>query len=269
MLAVTARVARASGAAAERSHLSGEPGPGERDTQKKSRILADVIHNGRKGTLMPPFGGKEDGLTDKQINILAIGILERWGVAPEEKNVPPYLAGKEVGNADAGRVMFSMARELSRQERRVREAGRINDPAFLGVAHQRSGVARSSSRADRPEGEDAELCPGSGPQVGGDGVSAVDEPAGGEPDGVPGDVLRKTGTVCRSRGKRGRFTAMKVRQVLKLLKADGWYRVYARGGHRQFKHPTKPGRVTVSGKPSIDVPPGTLNSIFKHAGWQS
>jgi predicted RNA binding protein YcfA (HicA-like mRNA interferase family) len=59
---------------------------------------------------------------------------------------------------------------------------------------------------------------------------------------------------------------MKVQEVLKLLKADGWYRVKARGGHRQFKHPTRPGRVTVSGKPSNDLPPGTLNSILKQAG---
>jgi predicted RNA binding protein YcfA (HicA-like mRNA interferase family) len=59
---------------------------------------------------------------------------------------------------------------------------------------------------------------------------------------------------------------MKVSQVLKLLRQDGWYRVYSRGGHRQFKHPTKPGRVTVSGKPSHELPPGTLNSILKQAG---
>jgi predicted RNA binding protein YcfA (HicA-like mRNA interferase family) len=59
---------------------------------------------------------------------------------------------------------------------------------------------------------------------------------------------------------------MKVKDILKLLKKDGWYRVPSRGGHRQFKHPTKRGRVTVSGKPSDDLPPGTLNSIFKQAG---
>jgi predicted RNA binding protein YcfA (HicA-like mRNA interferase family) len=59
---------------------------------------------------------------------------------------------------------------------------------------------------------------------------------------------------------------MKVREVLKLLKADGCSRVKARGGHRQFKHPIKLGRVTVSGKPSHDLPPGTLNSILKQAG---
>jgi len=59
---------------------------------------------------------------------------------------------------------------------------------------------------------------------------------------------------------------MKVGAVLKLLSKDGWYRVPSRSGHRQLKHPTKPGRVTVSGKASDDLPPGTLNSIFKQAG---
>jgi len=59
---------------------------------------------------------------------------------------------------------------------------------------------------------------------------------------------------------------MKVRDVLRMLEADGWRLVVTRGSHRQFKHPQKPGRVTVAGKPSDDVPPGTPNSIFKHSG---
>jgi predicted RNA binding protein YcfA (HicA-like mRNA interferase family) len=59
---------------------------------------------------------------------------------------------------------------------------------------------------------------------------------------------------------------MKVREVIKLLTADGWSLDRTRGAHRQFKHPTKPGTVTVSGKPSNDIPPGTLNSILKQAG---
>jgi len=42
-----------------------------------------------------------------------------------------------------------------------------------------------------------------------------------------------------------------------------------RGGHRQFKHPTKRDRVTVSGQLSHEIPPGTLNSIFKQAGLQA
>ncbi len=59
---------------------------------------------------------------------------------------------------------------------------------------------------------------------------------------------------------------MKVRVVLRLLKDDGWVLKRNRGSHRQFKHPTKLGTVTVSGKPGIEVPPGTLNSILKQAG---
>lgn len=59
---------------------------------------------------------------------------------------------------------------------------------------------------------------------------------------------------------------MKVREVIKLIETDGWVLVTTRGSHRQYKHPRKPGRVTVAGKPSDDVAPGTLNSILKQAG---
>jgi predicted RNA binding protein YcfA (HicA-like mRNA interferase family) len=59
---------------------------------------------------------------------------------------------------------------------------------------------------------------------------------------------------------------MKVREVLRLLRDDGWYLVATRGSHRQFKHPTKLGRVTVAGKLSNDLAPGTLSSILKQAG---
>ena len=57
----------------------------------------------------------------------------------------------------------------------------------------------------------------------------------------------------------------KIRDILELLKRDGWIEIAIRGSHRQFKHPTKPGRVTVPGKPGDDVAPGTLNSILKQA----
>ena len=59
---------------------------------------------------------------------------------------------------------------------------------------------------------------------------------------------------------------MKVRQVIKLIRADGWFWVRTKGDHRQYHHPSKPGTVTVAGKLSEDVPPGTLNSILKQAG---
>jgi predicted RNA binding protein YcfA (HicA-like mRNA interferase family) len=58
---------------------------------------------------------------------------------------------------------------------------------------------------------------------------------------------------------------MKVNDILARLQEDGWYLVATRGSHRQFKHPAKPGRVTVAGKPSDDLAPGTLNSILKQA----
>ncbi len=61
---------------------------------------------------------------------------------------------------------------------------------------------------------------------------------------------------------------MKVREVLRILGDDGWYLYEVRGSHRQFKHLEKPGKVTVAGKPSIDVHPKTLNSIFRQAGIQ-
>jgi len=53
--------------------------------------------------------------------------------------------------------------------------------------------------------------------------------------------------------------------VLKMLKDDGWTEIACRGSHRQFRHPNKPGRVTVAGKPSDDLAQGTLKSILKQA----
>jgi len=59
---------------------------------------------------------------------------------------------------------------------------------------------------------------------------------------------------------------MKVREVVKMIEADGWFHVATRGGHRQYKHPTKRGRVTIAGKPGDDLAPGALNSVLKQAG---
>jgi predicted RNA binding protein YcfA (HicA-like mRNA interferase family) len=58
---------------------------------------------------------------------------------------------------------------------------------------------------------------------------------------------------------------MKVREAIKLIEEDGWFLVATRGSHRQYKHATKAGRVTIAGKPSDDLAPGTLNSILKQA----
>jgi len=62
------------------------------------------------------------------------------------------------------------------------------------------------------------------------------------------------------------WMAVSVRQLVRLLEDDGWVEVRQRGSHRQFRHPTKSGTVTVAGQESADVPPGTLNSVLKQAG---
>lgn len=61
---------------------------------------------------------------------------------------------------------------------------------------------------------------------------------------------------------------MKVRDAIKLIEADGWWLVRTRGSHRQYKHATKPGLVTVPGKLSKDLPPGLERSILKQAGME-
>ena len=60
----------------------------------------------------------------------------------------------------------------------------------------------------------------------------------------------------------------KVREIIQLIEADGWYLHSTRGSHRQYKHPTKSGRVTVPGKPSDDLAPNTAKSIIKQAELQ-
>ncbi|MCX7368385.1 MAG: type II toxin-antitoxin system HicA family toxin [Alphaproteobacteria bacterium] len=58
---------------------------------------------------------------------------------------------------------------------------------------------------------------------------------------------------------------MTSRDVIRALKADGWAQVAQRGSHVQFKHASKPGRVTVP-HPERDLPAGTLRSIERQAG---
>ncbi len=58
---------------------------------------------------------------------------------------------------------------------------------------------------------------------------------------------------------------MRSREVIELLEADGWYEVAVKGSHHQFKHPTKPGRVTVP-HPKSEIAKGTLHNIMKTAG---
>jgi predicted RNA binding protein YcfA (HicA-like mRNA interferase family) len=59
---------------------------------------------------------------------------------------------------------------------------------------------------------------------------------------------------------------MKVKDLIKLIESDGWEQVRMRGSHRQYKHQIKLGTVTISGKLSVDIPKGTLNSVLKQSG---
>jgi predicted RNA binding protein YcfA (HicA-like mRNA interferase family) len=62
---------------------------------------------------------------------------------------------------------------------------------------------------------------------------------------------------------------MKFRHLIRLIKADGWYLVRTKGSHQQYRHPDKPGLVTVAGRGNDDIGPRTLKSILKQAGLDS
>lgn len=59
---------------------------------------------------------------------------------------------------------------------------------------------------------------------------------------------------------------VKFRELLRILREDGWEQAAQKGSHQQFKHPTKPGKVTVAGQPGDEVPRGTAANILRQAG---
>jgi predicted RNA binding protein YcfA (HicA-like mRNA interferase family) len=59
---------------------------------------------------------------------------------------------------------------------------------------------------------------------------------------------------------------MKVRDAIRMIESDGWRLTRTRGSHRQYRHPLKPGTVTIAGHPSVDLDPKTQRSILKQAG---
>jgi predicted RNA binding protein YcfA (HicA-like mRNA interferase family) len=63
-----------------------------------------------------------------------------------------------------------------------------------------------------------------------------------------------------------RRVPMKVSEIIRLLEQDGWALKRTTGSHRHFTHPTRPGLVTVAGKPSTTLKPKTEASILKQAG---
>src|SRR5712691_5090828 len=77
-------------------------------------------------------------------------------------------------------------------------------------------------------------------------------------------AVRDAPTAAAAMGPADRIS-MKVRDIIKLIEVDGWFLVATKGSHRQYKHQTKPGRVTIAGHSNDDLAPGTLNSILKQA----
>ncbi|MCK6480884.1 MAG: type II toxin-antitoxin system HicA family toxin [Planctomycetaceae bacterium] len=59
---------------------------------------------------------------------------------------------------------------------------------------------------------------------------------------------------------------MKVREALRIIVRDGWFLAGCRGSHRQYLHPWKPGKVTIAGRPSMELAPKTWKSILRQAG---
>jgi predicted RNA binding protein YcfA (HicA-like mRNA interferase family) len=59
---------------------------------------------------------------------------------------------------------------------------------------------------------------------------------------------------------------VKVGEIIKLIEADGWRQVRQKGSHRHYRHPTRPGTVTIAGHPSDDLHPKTRASILRQAG---
>jgi predicted RNA binding protein YcfA (HicA-like mRNA interferase family) len=59
---------------------------------------------------------------------------------------------------------------------------------------------------------------------------------------------------------------VKFREIVRLIEQDGWQLSRQRGSHRQYSHPTKPGKVTIAGHPNDDVPKGTAANILRQAG---
>jgi predicted RNA binding protein YcfA (HicA-like mRNA interferase family) len=62
---------------------------------------------------------------------------------------------------------------------------------------------------------------------------------------------------------------VKVRDLIRVIERDGWFWLRTKGSHHQYKHPIKPGLVTIPGRPNDELATGTLNNILKQAGLKS
>ena len=79
-------------------------------------------------------------------------------------------------------------------------------------------------------------------------------------------IVVRTTAALTARYMVGRVTTMRSAEVIKSLQADGWALQRVKGSHHHFRHPSKPGLVTIP-HPQADIPLGTLRSIWKQAGW--
>jgi len=86
------------------------------------------------------------------------------------------------------------------------------------------------------------------------------------PDGVPIAPLAESTIELHNLVSIGHNPCMKVRDIVRMLQEDGWNLVRTRGSHHHFRHPGKPGTVTVPGNPNFDLHPKTLASILRQAG---
>ena len=82
------------------------------------------------------------------------------------------------------------------------------------------------------------------------------------------NLLKSRNIATFALSNKNNMNRYKVKEVIKMLEEDGWVLMTTRGDHRQFKHPTKKGKVTVRGKPSETLDQFLLNSIWKQAGWR-
>jgi predicted RNA binding protein YcfA (HicA-like mRNA interferase family) len=193
--------------------------------------------------------------------------VEQVGGARQGARRPPGIV---VGEGDVGRLDVPHA-DGAGGTAAVDAEGQDGHVGEVGVEEFRRAVDGAVVHDDgRRLGEGAEMVEGRGES--GEAVTRGDD----HRDGGVGAIHRSH--MSRGRRRCGWVQAgdegaglclgshcMKVRDVIKRLEQDGWFPIPARGGHRQYKHPTKHGRVTVPGKLNEDVPPGTLKSIWRQA----
>jgi predicted RNA binding protein YcfA (HicA-like mRNA interferase family) len=79
-------------------------------------------------------------------------------------------------------------------------------------------------------------------------------------------MIARKANPCRWIPTMATILQANVGDVIKMVEKDGWFVVRTKGSHRQFKHNTKKGLVTIAGKPSAELAPGTLNSVLRQAG---